>query len=112
MKYAPPGDDKILQIRRRLPILITIDSCIATVWLLDLNCNSPESFRFSSPPQNKQPYCKLRSLKYDVRSADISKQQDALVNCICDGIDYYYKMNNLKHPDSFEKPNFEDFMKG
>lgn len=106
MKYAPPGDDKILQIRRRLPILVTIDSGIATVWLLDIKCNSPESFRFCTPPQNKEPYTKLRSLHYDVKSPDIDKQQNALVDCICNGIDFYYKMNGLKHPDSFEKPNF------
>lgn len=112
MKYAPPGDDKILQIRRRLPVLVTIDNGIATVWLLDLNFNSPESFRFCTPPQNRQPYSKFRSVKYDVHSPDIDKQQNALVDCICSGIDFYYKMNGLKHPDSFEKPDFEKLLRG
>lgn len=112
MKYAPPGDDKILQIRRRFPVLVTIDSGIATVWLLDIKCNSPESFRFCTPPQNKEPYTKLRSVLYDVKSPDIDKQQEALVDCICRGIDFYYKMNCLKHPDSFEKPDFEKLLRG
>lgn len=112
MKYAPLGDDKILQIRRRLPVLVTIDSGIATVWLLDLKCNSSESFRFCTPPQNKEPYTKLRSVRYDVHSPDIAKQQSALVDCICSGIDFYYKMNGLKHPNSFQKPDFEKLLKG
>lgn len=112
MKYAPAGDDKILQIRRRLPVLVTIDSGIATVWLLDLKCNSSESFRFITPPQGKEPYTKLRSVKYDVHSPDIGKQQSALVDCICSGIDFYYKMNGLKHPNSFKKPYFEKLLKG
>lgn len=112
MKYAPPGDDKILQIRRRLPVLVTIDSGIATIWLLDLKCNSPESFRFCAPPQGKEPYTKFSSVLYDTKSPDIGRQQDKLVDRICKGIDFYYKMNGLKHPDSFERPDFDKFLKG
>lgn len=112
MRYAPPGDDKILQIRRRFPVLVTIDKPeksplnVATIWTLDIKSNSPESFRFQSPPNGNEPYVKFRSLVYDVLSENIDSQTDILVDSIIKGIDYYYHSNNLKHPDSFEKPDF------
>lgn len=116
MNYAPPGDDKILQIRRRFPILVTIDKPeksplnVATVWTLDIRNNSPESFRFQSAPHGNEPYIKFRSVVYDVSSENIDKQTDILVELIIKGIDFYYQSNNLKHPDSFEKPDFSKLL--
>lgn len=116
MKYAPPGDDKILQIRRRFPVLVTIEKSIATVWTLNLKFNSPESFRFCSPPNGNEPYIKFRSVVYDIFSENIDKQTKILIDFILKGIDFYYKSNNLQHPDSFEKPDFsklqQKFKKG
>ena len=112
MNYAPIGDDKILQIRRRFPVLVTIENSIATVWTLNLKNNSSESFRFCTPPNGNEPYFKFRSVLYDVLSENIDKQTNILVEMILKGIDFYYKSNNLKHPDSFEKPDFTKLLKG
>lgn len=112
MNYAPVGDDKILQIRRRFPVLVTIENSIATVWTLNLKNNSSESFRFCTPPNGNEPYVKFRSVLYDVLSENIDKQTSVLVEMIIKGIDFYYKSNNLKHPDKFEKPDFTTLLKG
>lgn len=112
-QYLPKMDDKILQIRRRLPVLVNIDDGgFATIYLLDLNFNTSESFAFSAPVHGKEPYSKLRTLPYNVRDIkNIDKQTVDLVQAVCEGVDFYYNMNGLKHPDSFEKPNFDKLLK-
>lgn len=111
-QYLPKTDDKILQIRRRLPIHIHIERGFATIYLLDKNFNTSDSFAFTSPLPSKEPYSKLKTLPYDVNDLkNIGIQTSELVNAICDGVDFYYKMNQYQHPDSFEKPNFDKLFK-
>ena len=111
-QYLPKTDDKILQIRRRLPIHIHIENGFATIYLLDKNFNSSDSFAFSTAPSGKEPYGKFSTLPYNVNDIkNIGNQTSVLVKSVCDAIDIYYKFNNYQHPDSFEKPNFDKLLK-
>lgn len=111
-QYLPKIDDKILQIRRRLPLWVHIDNGFATIYLLDKNFNTSDSFAFSSPLPNKAPYSKLKTLSYNVGDLkNIDVQTSELVKAICEGVDFYYKMNGYKHPDSFKKPDFINLVK-
>ncbi|MDE6520474.1 MAG: replication protein [Ruminococcus sp.] len=106
-QYLPQNDDKILQIRRRIPIQIQIEKGFATILVLDKHFNSRDSFAFCQPAPGKSPYTKYSTLVYDVNDPDsIGNQTTALVDAIVKSIDYYYSMNGYKHPDSFEKPDF------
>ena len=111
-QYLPKTDDKILQIRRRLPIHIHIDNGFATIYLLDKSFNTPDSFAFSPAPMGKEPYGKFITLPYNVNDIkNIGNQTSALVQSVCNGIDVYYKFNDYQHPNSFEKPNFDKLLK-
>ena len=106
-EYLPHGDDKILQIRRRIPIQIQIEKGLATISVLDKHFNSPDSFAFCPPVPEKSPYTKYKTLVYDVSDLDsIDNQTSALVRAVTNAIDYYYSMNCYKNPDTFEKPDF------
>lgn len=106
--YLPQDDDKILQIRRRIPIQIQIDKGFATILVLDKKFNSRDSFAFCQPVPEKSPYTKYGTFVYDVSDIDsICNQTYALVKAISKAIDYYYSMNGYKNPDTFEKPCFE-----
>lgn len=106
-KYLPQNDDKILQIRRRIPIQIQIDKGLATILVLDKNFNSRDSFAFCQPVE-KSPYTKYGTFVYDVNDPDsIGNQTYALVKAVSKAIDHYYSMNGYKAPDSFEKPDFD-----
>lgn len=108
-QYLPQNDDKILQIRRRIPINIQIDKGFATILVLDKNFNSRNSFAFCQPVPEKSPYTKYGTFVYDVRDLDSIKNQTvALVNAVSKAIDHYYNMNGYMHPDSFEKPCFNN----
>ena len=105
-RYLPQNDDKILQIRRRLPIRIQISDGFAGIYYLDKNFNSANSFAFSSP--STSPYTIFRALPYDVNDLEnIGRCTDAVVNSVSEAIDFYYKVNGYKNPSSFEKPSFE-----
>lgn len=107
MKYLPENDDKILQIRRRLPVKICISDGSATLYYLDMQFNSAESFAFSEPEHS--PYTKFKSLPYDVHDLScIDNQTSAVVHAVSDCIECYYRVNGLKSPDSFEKPDFNE----
>lgn len=109
LQYLPPGDDKILQIRRRIPIQVTIDSGQVAISVLDKQYNSSDSFAFYSPKPGFEPYRYFRALPYDVRDLkNIDGQTDVLVKSVLEAVDYYYKLNGYKHPDEFLKPDFED----
>ena len=111
-QYLPKTDDKILQIRRRLPLYVHIDSGFATIYLLDKNFNTSDSFAFSAPVHGKEPYSKLKTLPYNINDIKtIGSQTSVLVQSICEGIEFYYKMNEYQNPDSFEKPNFDKLLK-
>lgn len=108
LQYLPPGDDKILQIRRRIPIQIVIDSGQAVITVLDNQYNSPDSFAFYSPDNGCEPYRHFRTLPYDVRDLKhIDSQTAEVVRAVKEAVDYYYKINGFKHPDSFPKPDFD-----
>lgn len=107
-QYLPQNDDKILQIRRRIPIQIQIDKGLATILVLDRNFNSRDSFAFHQPVPEKSPYTKYGTFVYDVNDPDsICNQTYALVKAVSKAIDHYYSMNGYKNPDSFEKPDFD-----
>lgn len=106
MQYLPQGDDKILQIRRRLPIKIHISDGMATIYYLDKNFNSADSFAFSQPHQS--PYTIFKTLPYDVSDLEnIDKQTADVVQSVTEAVDFYYKVNGYKSPDDFEKPCFD-----
>ena len=106
-RYLPQNDDKILQIRRRIPIQIQIDKGLATILVLDRNFNSRDSFAFCQPVPEKSPYTKYGTFVYDVNDPDsIGNQTYSLVKAVSKAIDYYYSMNGYKNPDSFEKFDF------
>ncbi len=103
----PKEDDKILQIRRRIPIQIQIDKGTATILVLDSKFNSRDSFAFRQPVPDKSPYIKYKTLVYDVNDPySIGNQTYVLVKAVSKAIDYYYSMNGYRKPDSFEKPDF------
>ena len=107
-KYLPQGDDKILQIRRRIPIKIHIADGSATIYVLDKRFNSADSFAFSQPVPEKAPYVKYKTLAYDVNDLDsINNQTYAVVQAVTKAIDYYYSMNGYTSPDKFETPCFD-----
>lgn len=106
-QYLPQNDDKILQIRRRIPIQIQIDKGFATILVLDSKFNSRDSFAFRQPVPEKSPYTKYGTFVYDVNDPDsIGNQTVALVKAVSKAIDYYYSINCYRKPDSFEKPDF------
>lgn len=107
LQYLPKDDDKILQIRRRMPILIHIDNNIATISVLNKIYNTSDCFAFSFPEPGKEPYQKYKSLVYDVSDiSNVDKQLKALVSAVKKAIDFYYDVNGYRNPDSFEKPCF------
>lgn len=107
MKYLPAGDDKILQIRRRIPIKVHISDGTASVFYLDKRFNSARSFAFSSPDSYKEPYTLFKTLPYDVSDLDnIDNQTSDVVKAVSECIDCYYRVNGYKNPDKFEKPDF------
>lgn len=109
LKYLPPDDDKILQIRRRLPIQIHIENGFATIYYLDRKFNSSNSFAFSPPDKCKEPYTKFKTLPYDVTDLNnIDRRTSIVVKNVVEAIDYYYKVNGYKSPDDFEKPDFDN----
>ena len=108
LRFLPSGDDKILQIRRRIPIQITIDSGQAVISVLDKNYNSPDSFAFYAPKVGYEPYRYFRTLPYNVLDLEnIDSQTGAVVQAVREAVDYYYKLNGFKHPDDFPKPDFD-----
>ena len=108
-QYLPQNDDKILQIRRRIPIQIQIDKGFATILVLDKNFNSRDSFAFCQPVPEKSPYTKYGTFLYDVNDPDsIGNQTYSLVKAVSKAIDYYYSMNGYRNPASFEKPDFNE----
>lgn len=108
-QYLPQNDDKILQIRRRIPIQIQIDKGTATILVLNRKFNSRDSFAFSRPVPGKSPYTKYGTFVYDVNDPDsIGNQTYALVKAVSKAIDYYYSMNGYRNPASFEKPDFSE----
>lgn len=111
-QYLPKLDDKILQIRRRLPIQVNISNGYATIYLLDKNFNTAESFAFIAPQPNKEPYGKLKTLPYNSNNTDnFNSQIKVLADSIIESIDFYYKMNEYQHPNSFKKPDFSKLLK-
>lgn len=108
-QYLPQNDDKILQIRRRIPIQIQIDKGLATILVLDKNFNSRDSFAFCQPVPEKSPYTKYGTFLYDVNDPDsIGNQTYSLVKAVSKAIDYYYSMNGYRNPALFEKPDFNE----
>lgn len=111
-QYLPKTDDKILQIRRRIPIQVNISNGYASIYLLDKNFNTSDSFAFTSPLPNKEPYSKLKTLPYNTNDTDnFSGQIKNLTDSVIESIDFYYKMNEYQHPNSFKKPDFSKLLK-
>lgn len=109
LQYLPRDDDKILQIRRRIPIQIHIENGFATIYYLDRKFNSSNSFAFTPPDQGKEPYTKFKTLPYDVNDlTNIDKRTSIVVRNVSEAIEHYYKVNGYKSPDDFEKPDFEN----
>ena len=107
-QFLPPGDDKILQIRRRIPVQIVIDRGQAVISVLDRRYNSADSFAFYAPKQGYEPYRYFCTLPYDVTDLRcIDSQIKAVVQSVLEAIDYYYKLNGFKHPKDFDRPVFE-----
>lgn len=112
MKYLPVGDDKILQIRRRIPILIEIVSGSARISILNKKNNTADSYAFYCPQPDLYPYYQVNILPYDVSDLDhIDDQTAEVVKAVKMAVDTYYKFNGYKHPDEFEVPNFADSRK-
>lgn len=109
MKYLPVGDDKLLQIRRRIPILIEIASGSAAISVLDKRKNTADSYAFYCPRPELYPYHQVNVLPYDVSDLErIGIQTENVVDAVKMAVDSYYRFNGYKHPDSFEIPNFVD----
>lgn len=112
MKHLPTNDDKVLQIRRRLPILVNIDNGFATIYILCKDFNTSDCFAFSSAPAGKAPYGKFCTLRYSVNDKDCIKSDTVkLVQMIDKAVDTYYSYNGYQHPKSFEKPDFSKLLK-
>lgn len=108
LQYLPPGDDKILQIRRRIPIQMVIASGSVSIRVLDNRYNSADSFAFYAPQAGFEPYRHFMNLPYDVHDLkNIDTQTEKVVQAVKEAVDYYYKLNGFKHPDSFPKPDFD-----
>lgn len=106
MQYLPQGDDKILQIRRRLPIKVHIADGKASIYYLDKNFNSADSFAFGQPHQS--PYTIFKTLPYDVSDLEnIDRQTADVVQSVTEAVYFYYKVNGYKSPDDFERPCFD-----
>ena len=108
LKYIPSGDDKILQIRRRIAVRVIIgDDKTATISVLDCKHNSSDCFAFSQNYQD--PYVDFSKFPYDVTDAqNYEHQRDAVVKSMHRAIDYYYELNGFKKPDEYEKPDFKN----
>lgn len=112
MQYIPKHDDKILQIRRRIPILVNTDNGFATIYVLCKDFNTSNCFAFSPAPVGKQPYEKFCTVRYAVDDKSCIKSDTAkLVELIDKAIDTYYSYNGYQSPDSFEKPDFSKLLK-
>lgn len=110
--YTPKDDDKILQIRRRIPILVHIHDGVADIYLLDKKCNTAECWAFSPAPSGREPYSKFCTMRYDVNSPDTFKSDlSALVNKIDKAVEFYYLMNEYALPSSFKKPDFSALLR-
>lgn len=112
MRYIPKHDDKVLQIRRRIPILVNTDNGFATIYVLCKDFNTSNCFAFSPAPVGKQPYEKFCTVRYAVDDKSCIKSDTAkLVELIDKAIDTYYSYNGYQSPDSFEKPDFSKLLK-
>jgi len=112
MRYIPKHDDKILQIRRRLPVLVHIENGFVNIYVLDKNFNTPDCFAFSPAPAGREPYGKICTMRYDVNNIDCIKSDTVKVaKRIVEAVDQYYLMNGYQLPSSFEKPNFDKLLK-
>ena len=108
LKYIPVGDDKILQIRRRVALRVFVDKKTKSVKIsvLDCKCNSADCFAFSD--NYADPYIDFSQFPYDITdSQNIDRQTSAIVQSMHRAIDYYYELNGFKNPNEFEKPDFE-----
>ena len=111
LRYLPPGDDKIRQIRRRFAIMVRIQNGFASIYCLDHSANVNQSFAFTQFNQiPNSPYSRFgNSVPYDVsNSATIAKQTDFLIKRINDAINFFYVANGYVHPDKYEKPDFTE----
>lgn len=109
--YMPKHDDKILQIRRRLPILINTDNEFATIYILNNDSNTSDCFAFSPAPTGKEPHLKAYTLCYRVNDKScIKSDTDKLVKHIDYAVRNYYDFNGYQSPDSFKKPDFSKLL--
>lgn len=112
MKYIPKHDDKVLQIRRRLPVLVHIENGFVNIYVLDKNFNTPDCFAFSPAPSGREPYGKICTMRYDVNNIDCIKSDTVKVaKRVAEAVDQYYLMNGYQLPSSFNKPNFDNLLK-
>lgn len=108
LKYIPVGDDKILQIRRRVALRVFVDKKTKSVKISVLDCkrNSSDCFAFSN--NYADPYIDFSQFPYDITdSQNIESQTSAIVQSMHRAVDYYYELNGFKNPNEFEKPDFD-----
>lgn len=106
LKYLPPLDNKIVQIRRRIPIKVTINNGYSYISYLraDLNVNQSPIF-----DNMANPYVMFGCLPFDITNSSLSLAQiDKAVECMHQAIDKYYEVNGFKHPSTYPVPDFSN----
>ncbi|MDE6775301.1 MAG: hypothetical protein K2J37_03240 [Ruminococcus sp.] len=98
------SDDMFWQIRRRIPIKVSLIDGYAHISYLCYDCYTDDSFLFSS---GKYPYKISSAVPYNVSNKNrktVEKQIKNLVKAIIEAIDSYYKYNGFTHPDEYRQP--------
>ena len=87
----PETDDKILQIRRRIPIKCEIVDKYLYISVLDKRKNVNKSFLFENGCCS--PYAWFCTVDYDVDSVDFSVHLKNAVSELHKAVEYYFKIN-------------------
>lgn len=96
------SDDMFWQIRRRIPIKISLIDGYAHISYLCYDHYTDDSFLFSSAGY---PYKISSAVPYNVKNRrTIEKQTAELIKAVVEAIDRYYEYNGFKHPNEYKQP--------